>query len=303
MLTRMAKESGIDTLGAEDLARFDRKRGQALSNADWKSPTDPEAKIAKMKNGTTHLAYSPSTPSISTRVIIALRSIRLTKATRRRSRRRWSSARVSTHLLLLRVSSCRQSYQRETLKRSSAYETRIAEPDRKLSALACTTADSVYHRADPPQRRAFSFLRPYPHRASAPCCARTSTRYLSTRSLPPLSALYGTQGRRPTRLRFVFHTPPTAPIASSPSPSLITIHTIITFPIYEAVALGMVLRQRHAQFLKGVLDRIHHHIRPADEILIGLIRQRQMAFKHLGCDVALFSYPFRRGILQHINGR
>ena len=57
MLTRMAKESGIDTPSAEDLARFDRKRkGKTLSNADWKSPTDRDARIAKMKDGTTHLA-------------------------------------------------------------------------------------------------------------------------------------------------------------------------------------------------------------------------------------------------------
>ena len=60
MLTRMAKESGIDTPSAEDLARFDRKRkGKTLSNADWKSPTDRDARIAKMKDGTTHLAYKP----------------------------------------------------------------------------------------------------------------------------------------------------------------------------------------------------------------------------------------------------
>ena len=60
MLTRMAQESGIETPSAEDLARFDRKRkGKTLSNTDWKSPTDPEAKIARMKDGTTHLAYKP----------------------------------------------------------------------------------------------------------------------------------------------------------------------------------------------------------------------------------------------------
>ena len=29
------------------------------SNQDWVSRSDPEAKIAKMKNGTTHLAYKP----------------------------------------------------------------------------------------------------------------------------------------------------------------------------------------------------------------------------------------------------
>jgi transposase len=57
MLTRMAEESGIATPTVEELARFDRKRkGKKLSNADWTSPTDAEAKIARMKDGTTHLA-------------------------------------------------------------------------------------------------------------------------------------------------------------------------------------------------------------------------------------------------------
>ena len=44
----------------EDLARLERKRkGKKLSNTDWVSKSDPEAKIAKMKDGTTHLAYKP----------------------------------------------------------------------------------------------------------------------------------------------------------------------------------------------------------------------------------------------------
>src|SRR5271166_7007082 len=73
MLTRMAKQSGIDTPSAEDLARFDRKRkGKTLSNADWKSPTDPEAKIARMKDGTTHLAYKPEhAVDLDTGVVVA----------------------------------------------------------------------------------------------------------------------------------------------------------------------------------------------------------------------------------------
>ena len=58
MLERLAQESGIETPTAEDLARLDRKRkGKKLSNQDWVSRSDPEAKIAKMKDGTTHLAY------------------------------------------------------------------------------------------------------------------------------------------------------------------------------------------------------------------------------------------------------
>ena len=60
MLTRMAKESGIETPTAEDLIQLDRNRkGKTLSNADWQSPTDPDAKIAKLKDGRTHLAYKP----------------------------------------------------------------------------------------------------------------------------------------------------------------------------------------------------------------------------------------------------
>jgi len=56
----MAAESGIETPSADDLIRLDRARkGKKLSNEDWVSGTDPEAKIAKMKDGTTHLAYKP----------------------------------------------------------------------------------------------------------------------------------------------------------------------------------------------------------------------------------------------------
>ena len=73
MLTRMAQESGIATPTADDLVRLDRKRkGKTLSNADWKSPTDPDARIAKMKDGTTHLAYKPEhAVDLDTGVVVA----------------------------------------------------------------------------------------------------------------------------------------------------------------------------------------------------------------------------------------
>jgi transposase len=60
MLERLAEASGIATPTAEDLVRLDRKReGKRLSNAEWASPTDPEARIAKLKDGRTRLAYKP----------------------------------------------------------------------------------------------------------------------------------------------------------------------------------------------------------------------------------------------------
>jgi transposase len=56
-LTRLAAASGIKTPTREVLARFDRKRKKKTSNKDWQSPSDPDAKVAKMKDGRTHLAH------------------------------------------------------------------------------------------------------------------------------------------------------------------------------------------------------------------------------------------------------
>ncbi len=56
-LTRLAKESGIQTPTREDVARLDKKRKNKASNDDWQNPHDPDAKITQMKDGTTHLAH------------------------------------------------------------------------------------------------------------------------------------------------------------------------------------------------------------------------------------------------------
>ena len=43
---------------AEEIRNFDRQReGKRVSNDDWVSETDPESRITRMKDGTTHLAY------------------------------------------------------------------------------------------------------------------------------------------------------------------------------------------------------------------------------------------------------
>lgn len=56
-LTGLAQQSGIATPSREDLARVDRKRKKKGSNKEWMSPSDPDARITKMKDGTTHLAH------------------------------------------------------------------------------------------------------------------------------------------------------------------------------------------------------------------------------------------------------
>ena len=56
-LCGLAKASGIATPTREDWVRLDRKRKKRSSNKEWKSPADGDARIAKMKDGRTHLAH------------------------------------------------------------------------------------------------------------------------------------------------------------------------------------------------------------------------------------------------------
>lgn len=57
-LKRLAKEAGMENPTDEELVRFDRKRkDKTTSNTEWVSATDADSRIAKMKDGRTHLAY------------------------------------------------------------------------------------------------------------------------------------------------------------------------------------------------------------------------------------------------------
>jgi transposase len=58
-LRRLMKErQGVENPTDEELRRFDKQRkDKRVSNEEWMSPTDPDSRIAKMKDGTTHLAY------------------------------------------------------------------------------------------------------------------------------------------------------------------------------------------------------------------------------------------------------
>jgi hypothetical protein len=61
-VTRLMREEGVIDAAqeptAEEVRRFDKKRkGKRVSNDEWQSSTDGEARITQMKDGTTHLAY------------------------------------------------------------------------------------------------------------------------------------------------------------------------------------------------------------------------------------------------------
>ncbi len=61
-ITGLMRQEGVigseEEPSAEEIAKFDRKRkGKKCSNDEWESPSDPDARITKMKDGRTHLAY------------------------------------------------------------------------------------------------------------------------------------------------------------------------------------------------------------------------------------------------------
>jgi transposase len=56
-LKGLARAAGIENPTREQLARLDRKRKKKGSNQQWRSPSDPDARITKMKDRRTHLAH------------------------------------------------------------------------------------------------------------------------------------------------------------------------------------------------------------------------------------------------------
>jgi transposase len=72
-LLQLAKAEGIENPSDDDLRRLDRNRpDKKVSNQEWQSPTDPDSRIAKMKDGRTHLAYKAEhTVDLESQAIVA----------------------------------------------------------------------------------------------------------------------------------------------------------------------------------------------------------------------------------------
>jgi len=76
-VTRLMREEGViepdEQPSDEDLRRFDKgRKDKNVSNEEWVSETDPAARIAKMKDGRTHLAYKAEhVVDLATNIIVA----------------------------------------------------------------------------------------------------------------------------------------------------------------------------------------------------------------------------------------
>jgi len=72
-LKRLAEEEGLENPTDEELRRFDKTRkDKTCSNAEWESPVDADARVAKMKDGTTHFAYkAENVVDLESEIIVA----------------------------------------------------------------------------------------------------------------------------------------------------------------------------------------------------------------------------------------
>ena len=76
-VTRLMREDGTlepdEEPTAEDLRRYDKQRkNKRVSNDDWQSPSDPDSRITKLKDGRTHLAYKAEhTVDLDSEIVVA----------------------------------------------------------------------------------------------------------------------------------------------------------------------------------------------------------------------------------------
>jgi transposase len=88
-LKKLCETQGVENPTVEDARRMDRKRkGKKTSNKDWKSPTDADARIVRLKDGRTRLGYKAEhVVDLETGAIVAAELYRADEADTERCRR------------------------------------------------------------------------------------------------------------------------------------------------------------------------------------------------------------------------
>lgn len=159
-LRTLAQAEGIENPTEEDLRRLDRKRkDKKVSNEEWENPHDPDARIARMKDGRTHLAYKAEhAVDLESTAIVAAH---VTTA------ERGDTATGEETLILAQVHLVRSGSQaenkevvqdkgyhdNEALARSAAWGVRTYVPERKQKCRVWTDKPAEYEAAFRANRR------------------------------------------------------------------------------------------------------------------------------------------------------
>jgi transposase len=135
---RLAVEEGAVNPTDEDARRMDRARkGKKVSNQDWQSPSDPDSRIARMKDGRTHLAYKPEHAlDLKSEIILAAEVYRADRAdsdtiTDTINEARVNLLRAGSDATILDAVADKGYHKAETLADCQHYGVRTYIPERK----------------------------------------------------------------------------------------------------------------------------------------------------------------------------
>ena len=141
-VTKLMRERGLVAEGAtptdEELRNFDKNRSdKRVSNEDWESPSDPDARIAKMKDGRTHLAYKAEhAVDLETEIVVAVQIEHADASDPQTIETSLVAAQMNLQRAGLEAEICEavadKGYHKvETLERLSSWRVRTYIPERK----------------------------------------------------------------------------------------------------------------------------------------------------------------------------
>ena len=146
-ITKLMREEGVidpdATPTVEEIKRYDRRRqGKSVSHDDWQSPSDPDSRIMRMKDGRTHLAYKAEhAVDLSNEIILSAEVYPANTDDRRTVEDTVIQAEVNLQQagVKTRINAvvCDKGYHStallETLAQQTPYEVYIAEPKQPTS--------------------------------------------------------------------------------------------------------------------------------------------------------------------------
>ena len=159
-LRTLARAEGIENPTDADLQRLDRGRAdKKVSNQDWASPSDPDARIARMKDGTTHLAYKAEhAVDLQTTAIVAAT---VTSADRGDGASgaetlivaQWNLHRSGSEAAVTQLVADKGYHDNRLLAQCAAWQVRTYIPERKQKSRVWTDKPEEYERAFRGNRR------------------------------------------------------------------------------------------------------------------------------------------------------
>jgi len=142
-LKKLCEAQGVENPTIEDARRMDRRRkGKKTSNKDWKSPTDADARIVRLKDGRTRLGYKAEhVVDLETGAVVAAEMYRADEADTATLRPSLEAAREN-------VAAARGESESEDLRDDDDDASPPAAPSGETRPTIEVVADKGYHKVE-----------------------------------------------------------------------------------------------------------------------------------------------------------